>query len=91
MWKDTIDNDDSPTVTKDWKNKVEYWERILDALYEIYNDHTIEEGIDSSSKYFWPKTKKILNANRNGLHVISSIMDGDFDNVKYGPVYVGPK
>jgi hypothetical protein len=24
MWKDTIGNDDSPIVTEEWKNKVEY-------------------------------------------------------------------
>jgi hypothetical protein len=52
MWKDTIDNDDSPIVTEDWKNKVEYWERILDILDEIHNDHAIVEGSDSSSKDF---------------------------------------
>jgi hypothetical protein len=91
MWKDNIDNDDSPIVTKEWKNKVEYWERVLGTLDEIYNHHTIVEGSDSSSKDFWPKTRQIVNANCNALYVISSIMDGDFDNVTYELVYVGPK
>jgi hypothetical protein len=91
MLKDTIDNDDSPIVTEEWKKEVEYWEIVLGTLDEIYNDHTIVEGIDSSSKDFWPKTRQIFNANRNALYVISNIMDGDFDNVTDESVYVGPK
>ena len=91
MWKDTIRNDDSPIVTQEWKNKVEYWERVLGTLDEIYNDHTIVEVSDSSSEDFWPKTRKIVNANRNALYAISSIMDEDFDNVTHKPLYVGPK
>jgi len=39
MWKDIIANDDSPIVIGEWKNKVEYWEIVLDTLDEIYNDH----------------------------------------------------
>ena len=35
MWKDTIGNENSPIVIGKWKNKVEYWERVLDALDEI--------------------------------------------------------
>jgi hypothetical protein len=91
MWKDTIDNDDSQIVTEEWKNKVEYWERVLGTSDEIYNDHTIVEGSDSSYKDFWPKTRQFVNANHNALYVISSIMDGDFDNVTDEPIYVGPK
>ena len=87
MWKETIGNDDSPIVIEEWKNKVEYWERVLGTLDEIYNDHTIVEVSDSSSKDFWPKTRQIVNANRNALYVISSIMDEDFDNVTDEPVY----
>jgi hypothetical protein len=91
MWKGTIGNDDSPIVTEEWKNKVEYWERVLGTLDEIYNDDTIVEVSDSSYKDFWPKTRQIVNSNRNALYVISSIMDQDFDNVTDEPVYVGPK
>ena len=71
--------------------KIEYWERVLDTLDEIYNEHTIMEGSDLSSKNLWPKTRQNVNANHNALHAISSIMDGDFDNVTNEPVYVGPK
>jgi len=39
MWKDTIGNGDSPIVTEEWKNKVVYWEKVLDTLGGIYNDH----------------------------------------------------
>ena len=54
MWKDTIINEDSPIVIEEWKNNVEYWEIVLDTLDEIYNDHTIVEGLsDSFSKDFW--------------------------------------
>jgi hypothetical protein len=35
MWKDTIINEDSPIVIEEWKNKVEYWEIVLDTLDEI--------------------------------------------------------
>jgi hypothetical protein len=59
MLKGTIDKYDSPIVTEEWKNEVEYWERVLGTLDEIYNDHKIVEGIDSSSKDLWPKTRKI--------------------------------
>ena len=52
MWKDTIGNEDSPTVTKEWKNKVVYWERVLDTLAGIYNDHRIIDGSDSSFEDF---------------------------------------
>ena len=65
--------------------------RVLDALDGIYNDHTPLDGSDSSSDDFWPKTRQNVNIDRNALHAISSIMDGDFDNVTYEPVYVGPK
>ena len=63
----------------------------LDTLDEIYNDHTIVDGSGSSSEDFWPKTRHIVNANCNALNVVSSIMDGDFDNVTGEPVYVEPK
>ena len=73
------------------KNKVEYWERVVDTLDEIYNDHTIVDGSGSSSEDFWSKTRHIVNADCNALNVISSIMDGDFDNVTSELVFVGPK
>ena len=60
-------------------------------LYEVYNDHTIVDGSESSSKDFWPKTRQIVNVDSNEIHVISSLMDGDFDNLIDEPVYVGPK
>jgi len=91
MWKDTIWNEDSPIVTEEWKNKVVYWEIVLDTLDGIYNDHRIIDGIDSSFEHFWPKTRHIVDVERNALHVISSIMDGYFDNVTDEPVYVLPK
>jgi hypothetical protein len=91
MWKDTIGNEDSPIVTEEWKNKVVYWEKVLDTLDGIYNDHRIIDGSDSSSEDFWPKTRHIVDVDRNALQVISSIMDGDFDNVIDEPIYVGPK
>ena len=91
MWKETIGNEDSPIVTEEWKNKVEYWERVLDTLDEIYNDHTIMDASESPSKDFWPRTRQIVDVDHNSLHVISSLMDGDFDNVTNEPVYVGPK
>ena len=49
------------------------------------------DGSGSSSEDFWPKTRHIVNADRNVFNVISSIMDGDFDNVIGEPIYVGPK
>ena len=91
MWKDTIGNENSPIVTEEWKNKVEYWERVFDTLDEIYNDHTIVDGSGSSSEDFCPKTRHIVNAGCNALNVMSSIMDRDFDNVTGEPGYVGPK
>ena len=91
MWKDTIDNENSPIVIEEWKNKVQYWKRVVDTLDEIYNDHTIVDGSGSYSEDFWPKTRHIVNADRNTLSVISSIMDGDFDNVTNELVYVGHK
>jgi len=33
-------------VTEEWQNKVQYWERVLDTLDEIYNDHVIMDGSD---------------------------------------------
>ena len=91
MWKDTIGNEDSPIVTEEWKNRVVYWEKVLDTLDGIYNDHRIIDGNDSSSEDFWPKTRHIVDVDRNALQVISSIMDGDFDNAIDEPIYVGPK
>ena len=46
---------------------------------------------DSSSDDFSPKTRKNVNDDGNVLHTISSIMDGDFDNVTDEPIYVGLK
>ena len=46
---------------------------------------------DSSSDDFWPKTRQNVNVDGNALCAISSITDGDFDNVTDEPVYVGPK
>ena len=71
--------------------KIEYWKRVLDALDGIYNDHTPLDESDSSSDDFLPKTRKNVNVDRNALHAISSIMDGDFDNVIDESVYVGPR
>jgi hypothetical protein len=88
MWKDTINNEDSPIVTEERKNKVEYWERVLN---KIYNDHTIVDGSELASKDFWLRTRKIVDVDCNALHVISSLMDGDFDHVTNELVYVGPK
>ena len=45
-------NEDSPTITKEWKNKLVYWERFLDTLDGIYNYHIIIYGSDSSSENF---------------------------------------
>ena len=83
-------NEDSPTVTEEWKNIV-YWERVLDTLDGIYNDHRIIDGSDSSSEDFWPKRRQSIDVDCNALHVIPSIMDGDFDNVIDEPIYVGSK
>jgi len=91
MWKDTMGGEDLPIVTPEWKNKVEYWERVLDTLYEVYNDHTIVDASDSSSEDFWPKTRQTPDVGRNALHAISNIMDGDFDTMTGEPLYVGPK
>ena len=49
MWKETIGNENSPIVTKEWNKKIEYWKRVLDALDGIYNDHTPLDESDSSS------------------------------------------
>lgn len=57
MCMDTTDNEDSPIITKEWKNIVDYYERVLDILNEIYNDHVIVDISDSSYEYFWPKTR----------------------------------
>ena len=91
MWKETIDNENSPIVTEEQNKKLDYWKIVLDALDGIYNDHTPLDENDSSSAEFWPKTRKNVNVNGNVLHAISSIMDGDFDNVTDESVYVGPK
>ena len=91
MWKDTIDNENSPIVTKEWNTKIGYWKRVLDALEGIYNDHTPLDESDSYSDDFWPKTRQNDNIDCNALHPISSIMDGDFDSVIDEPIYVGPK
>ena len=91
MWKDTIGSEDSSVVTEEWKNKVEYWERVLDTLDEIYNDHVIMDGSDSSSEDFWPKTRQTADVGGNALYAIASIMDDDFDTVTGEPVYVGKK
>ena len=88
MWKDTIGNEDSPIVTKEWKNKVVNWESVLDTLDGIYNAHRIIDGSDSSSKDFCPKRRESIDVDCNALHVISSIMDGDFDNAIDEPIYV---
>ena len=91
MWKQTIGNENSPIVTEERNKKLDYWKRVQDALDGIYNDHTPLDENDSSSYDFWPKTRKNVNVDGNVLHAISSIMDGDFDNVTDEPVYVGPK
>ena len=52
MWKYIIGNEDSPIVTEEWKNKVVYWERVLDTLDGIYNDHRIINESDSFSENF---------------------------------------
>ena len=39
---------------------------------------------------FWPKMRKNVNVDGNALHAISSIMDGDFDNVVNDSIHVGP-
>ena len=91
MWKDSIGNEDSSTVMEEWKNKVVYWEKFLDTLDGIYNDHRIIDGSDSSSEDFWPKTRHIVDVDRNAHQVISSIMDGYFYNARDEPIYVGPK
>ena len=39
-------------VTEEWKNKVVYWERVLDTLDGIYNYHRIIDGSDSSFEGF---------------------------------------
>ena len=87
MWKYTIGNENFPIVIDEWKNKVEYWERVVDTFDEIYNDNILMDGSGSSSEDLWPKTRHIVNADRNALNVISSIMDEDFDNVTGEPVY----
>jgi len=57
MGKDTIGNEDPPIVIEEWKNKVEYWKRALNTSNEIYNDHTIMDGIDSYFEELFPKTQ----------------------------------
>ena len=91
MWKETIGNENSRIVTEEWNKKLNCWKRVVDALDGVYNDHTPLDEIDSSFDDFWPKMRKNVNVDSNALHAISSIMDGDFDNVTDEPVYVGPK
>jgi len=91
MWKETIGNENSPIVRKEWNKKLEYWKSVIDALDGIYNDHTPLDKSDSSSNDFWPKTRQNVNVDGNALHAISSIMDGDCDNVTNELIYVGPK
>ena len=52
MWKDTIGNENSPIVIEELKNKIDYLERVVDTLDEIYNDHIIVDGSGSSSEDF---------------------------------------
>ena len=82
--------EDLPIVTPEWKNKVEYWERVLETLYEDYNDHTIVDASDSSFEDFWPKTRQTPDVGRNALHAISNIMDGDFDTMTVNPCMLDP-
>ena len=64
----------------------------IHQLLPYYNDHiTPLDESDSSSDDFWPKTRQNVNLDGNALHAISSIMDGDFDNLIDELVYVGPK
>ena len=91
MWKDTIGNEDSQIVIEEWKNNVVYWENVPYTLDGIYNYHRIIDGSDSSSEDFWPKKRHIVDVDRNALQLISSIMDGDFDNAIDEPIYVGQK
>ena len=49
------------------------------------------DGSESSSKDFWPKTRKIVNDDYNTVHEITSPMDGDFYKGIDELVYVGPK
>lgn len=65
--------------------------KVLVTLDGIYSDHRIIDGSDSSSEDFWLRTRHIVDVDHNALQVISSIMDGDFDNVIDEPIYVGPK
>ena len=91
MWKQNIGNENSPIVTKEWNRELEYWKRVLDALNGICNDITSLDERDSSSDDFFPKTRKNVNTYGNTLHAISSIIDGDFDNVIDELIYVGLK
>ena len=50
-------NENSPIVTEEWNEKLDYWKRVLDALDGIYNDHTPLDESDSSSNDFLPKTR----------------------------------
>ena len=68
-----------------------YSKIVLYTLYGIYNDRRIIDGSDSSFEDFWPKKRHVFDVYRNALHVISSIMDEDFDNAIDEPVYVGTK
>ena len=89
--RDHPGNENSPIFTEEWNKKLEYWKSVLDALYGIYNNHTPLDETNSSTNDFCPKTRKNVNVDGNTLHAISSIMDGDFDNVTNEPIYVGLK
>ena len=65
MWKETIGNENSPIVRKEWNKKLEYWKSVIDALDGIYNDHTPLDESDSSSNDFWPKTRQNVNVDGN--------------------------
>ena len=49
------------------------------------------DASESPSKDFCPRIRQIVDVNHNSLHVISSLMDGDFDNVTDELAYLGPK
>ena len=70
MWKETIRNENSPIVTKEWNKELEYWKRVLDALDGIYNDHTPLDESDFSSDYFFPRTRNFFNLDGNKIHAI---------------------
>lgn len=57
---------------------------------KFYNDHTAIDGIGPSSRELWLETSQSPDAFCNVLHVISIVMEEDFEDVTGELIYIEP-